>query len=105
MKHGACIINFDEYKLIGTHWIALYVNGDNVTYFDSFWVEYIQKENKNLIGNKNIATNIYKIQRYDSIICRYFCIIFIAFMIKSKILLFSPNEYENSDKRILEYFE
>ena len=26
--------NLDEYKSIGTHWVTLYVNGDNVTYFD-----------------------------------------------------------------------
>ena len=28
----------------GTHWIALHVNGNHVTYFDNFGVEYIQKE-------------------------------------------------------------
>ena len=38
------LINFDEYESIGTHWIALYVNGENVTYFDSFGVEHIRKE-------------------------------------------------------------
>ena len=31
-------MNLDEYKSIGTHWIVLYVDGDNVTYFDSFGV-------------------------------------------------------------------
>ena len=55
------------------------------------------------IENKNITTNIYKYQAYDSIMCEYFCIGFINFMIKSKILLdytklFSPNEYENNNK-------
>ena len=35
-----------------THWIALYVNSDNVTYFDSFGVEHISKEMKKFIGNK-----------------------------------------------------
>ena len=39
-KDGAYIINLDEYESIGTHWIALYVNGDNVTYFESFGVEH-----------------------------------------------------------------
>ena len=42
---GAYIINLDEYKSIRTHWIALHVNGDNVTYFDTFGVEYILNEN------------------------------------------------------------
>ena len=42
------------YISIGTHWIALYVNGDNATYFDSFGVEYILKEIKNFVGIKSI---------------------------------------------------
>ena len=40
----AYVINLDEYKPIETHWIALYVNAKNVTYFDSFGVEHIPKE-------------------------------------------------------------
>ena len=43
-KAGAYVIILDEFIFIGTHWIDLYVNGDNVTYFDSFGVEYIPKE-------------------------------------------------------------
>ena len=38
IKHRAYIINLDEYKSIGTNWIALHVNAENVTYFDSFGV-------------------------------------------------------------------
>ena len=37
-------VNLDEYKLIGTRWVTLYMNGDNVTYFDSFGVDHIPKE-------------------------------------------------------------
>ena len=48
------IINLDEYKSIGTYWIVLHVNDDNVTYFDSFGVEYISKEIKKLISNKTL---------------------------------------------------
>ena len=44
IKDGAYVINLDEYKSIGTHWIALYVNAENVTYFDSFGVEHILKK-------------------------------------------------------------
>ena len=45
IKDGAYVINLDEYKSKGTNWIALYVNGDNVTtYFDSFGVEHIPKK-------------------------------------------------------------
>ena len=38
------MINLDKFKAIGTHWIALFVNVNNVTYFDSFGVEHIPKE-------------------------------------------------------------
>ena len=38
IKDGTYIINLNEYQSIGTHWIALYVNDKNVTYFDSFGV-------------------------------------------------------------------
>ena len=44
IEDGTCIINLDEYESKETHWIALYVNADNVTYFGSFGVEHIPKE-------------------------------------------------------------
>ena len=59
IKDGAYIINLDEYESMGTHWIALFVNDNNVTYFDNFGVEHIPKEIRKSIGNKNIITNIY----------------------------------------------
>ena len=77
IKDGAYVINPDEYKSIGTRWVALYVNSDNVTYFDSFGVERIPKEIRKFIKNKNIKPNIYRIQAYHSIMCGYFCIGFI----------------------------
>ena len=82
IKDGVHVINLDEYKSISTHWIALFANGDNITYFDSFGVEYIPKGNKNFTGNKNTTTNIYRIQENDSIICGYFCILFCWFYAK-----------------------
>ena len=45
------IINLDEYSDIRTHWIALHVQNNDVTYFDSFGVEYIPEETKTFIGN------------------------------------------------------
>ena len=62
LKDGGYVINLDEYESIGTHWIALYVNDNNVTYFNSFGVEHIPKEIRKFIGNKNIITNIYRTQ-------------------------------------------
>ena len=66
------------------------MNGDNVTYFDSFRVEYTPQKIKTFIGNKNIKTNIYRIQANDKITCRYFCIGFIDFMLKGESLLIIP---------------
>ena len=77
IKDGAYVINLDEYYDIGTHWIALYVLNNDVTYFDSFGVEHIPKEIRTFIGNKNRNINIFRIQVYDSIMCGYFCIGFI----------------------------
>ena len=86
IKDGAYVINLDEYSDIGTHWVALYVHNNNVTYFDSFGVEHIPKEIRTFIGNKNIKTNIFRIQAYDSIMCGYFCIAFIDFLLAGKTL-------------------
>ena len=79
-------------------------------YFDSFGVENIRKEIKKFIGYKNIIANIYRIKEYDSIMCRYFCLGSIDFMLKGKSLLdytnlFSPDNYEKNYKIILKYFQ
>ena len=65
IKDGVYIINFDEYCGIGTHWIVLYVQNNNITYFDSFGVEHFPEEIKTFIANKNIKTNIFRIQAHD----------------------------------------
>ena len=61
-----------------------------------------KKKKKKIIGNRNVI-NIYTIQAYDSIMCKYFCIGFIDFMSKGKSLLDYTNlssysEYEKNDK-------
>ena len=45
IKDGTYIINLDEYSDIGTNWVALWVDNNNVTYFDSFGVKHILKKN------------------------------------------------------------
>ena len=62
IKNGACVINLDEYADVGTHWIALYVKDNEISYFDFFGVEHVPKEIKRFIGYKNIKTNIFRIQ-------------------------------------------
>ena len=58
IKDRTYTINLDEYKSIGTYWIALNVNVKNVTSFDSFGVDHILEEINKFIGNKNTITNI-----------------------------------------------
>ena len=53
-KYGAYIVNLDGYSDTGTHWVALHVNNNNVTYFDSFGVEHILEEIKTFINNKTL---------------------------------------------------
>ena len=52
IKNGACVINLDDYADVGTHWIALYVKNNEVIYFDSFGVEHVLKEIKDLLDIK-----------------------------------------------------
>ena len=83
----------------------MYVNNNDVTYFDSFEVEHISKEIKTFIScplssallNKNIKANIFRVQAYDSIMCGYFCIGFLDFMLAGKTL----SEYTNLFSQII----
>ena len=82
---------------------------NNVTYFDSFGVKHIPKEIKIFINKSIIVTNIFGIQANDSVMCGYFCIRFIDFMLKGKTLtdftnLFSPNIFNKNDDIILKYY-
>ena len=69
IKDEVYVINLDEYAAVCTHWIALYVLNNDATYFDSFGVEHIPREIRHFIGNKNMQTNIFRVQANNSIIC------------------------------------
>ena len=61
IKDGVYVINLDEYSDIGTHWVALYVKNNDVTFFDSFGVEHTPKKILKILSNKNIKTYIFRI--------------------------------------------
>ena len=110
IKDGAYIKNLDEYADVGTHWIALFCNRNEIVYFDSFGVEHVPEEIKEFIGNKNIKANIFRVQANDSVMCGYFCIRFIDFMLAGKKLtdftnMFSPHNFKKIDEIILTYFK
>ena len=71
IKDGAYITNFDEYADVGTHWIALYCEQNEIIYFDSFRVEHVPKEVEKFIGHKNIKKNIFRNQSNSSIMFGY----------------------------------
>ena len=110
IKKGAYVINLDEYENTGTHWVSLFVKPKYTVYFDSFGVEHIPKGINKFIGNKKIKASIFRIQTYDSIMCGYFCIKFINYMLKGKTLLdytnlLSPNDFKKSDQAIKRIFK
>ena len=77
----------------------MYIQNNDVTYFDSFGVEHIPKESRTIISNKNIKTNVFGIQAYDSIMCKRFCIRFIDFMLAGNTSteftnIFSTNNFK-----------
>ena len=109
IKDETYVINLHKYSDIRTRWITLYALNNNVTYFDSFGAENIPKEIKIFIDKSIVVTNILRIQTYDSVMCRYFCIGFIELMLKGKTLanftdLFSPNNFKINENIILNCF-
>ena len=110
IKDGSYVINLDEHKDTDTHWVALFCKQNEIVYFDSFGVKHIPEEIKKFFGNRNIKANIYRVQANNSVICGYFCIRFIDFMLADKTLidykkLFSPYEFNKNDSIILSYFK
>ena len=61
LKDGADVINLDEYADVGTHWIALFCNRSEIVYLNSFGVERVPEEIKEIARNKNIIANIFRV--------------------------------------------
>ena len=110
IEDGAYVISLDEYADVGTHWIALFCNRNIIVHFNSFGVEHVPEKVKEFIENKNIKANIFRVQANDSVMCGYFCIGFVDFMLAGKKLtdytnLFSPHDLKKNDNIILSYFK
>ena len=109
INDGTYVINLDEYADVGTYRIALFCNRNEIVYFASFGAEHIPEEIKEFIGQKSTKANIFRVQANDSVMCGYFCIGFIDFMLAGKKLtdytnLFSPHDFKKNDNIILSYF-
>ena len=94
------------------------IKTNEAIYFDSFGVEHIPKEINEFINSdmtkssslKRIKSNIFRIQAYDSIMCGYFCVKCINYMLKGKTLidytnLFSSNDFKKNDRIIKRIFK
>ena len=86
------------------------MNGDNVTYFDSSGAKHIPKETKKNYEEQKYQSKYLQYTGNDWRICGYFCMGFIGFMLKDKIMfdcanLISPNKYEIKDEMILKLFQ
>ena len=89
--------------------LLYFVNRSEIVYFDSFGVDHVPEEINEFVGNKNIITNIFRVQANNSVICGYFCIGFIDFMLAGEKLtvtsMFSPHDFKKNGNIILSYFK
>ena len=69
-----------------THWVSLFMNKNITVYFDSFGIEYIPQEVLNEIRDKSITHNMVRIQDDKSIMCRFYWIAFIEYMLARKYI-------------------
>ena len=109
IRDGAYVINFDEYALLGTHWIALFCNRNEIP---EEIKEFIDRRflNSSASQNKNMKANIFRVQANNSVMCRYFCIGFIDFMLGGKKLtdytnLFFTHNFKKKNDIILSSFK
>ena len=110
IKDEAYVINLDEYADLGTHCTALFCSRNEIIYSNSFGVEHVPEEIKEFVGNKNTRANIFRVQANDSVICEYFCIGLIDFMLAGEKVtdctsLFSPYDFEKIYNIILDLFQ
>ena len=99
MQH---IISSNDKQSKRTHWVSLFIEKNAGVYFGSFRIEYITQ----VIGDESITHNVFRIQSDDSIMCGFYCITFIEYMIAGKALLdfytnlFSPKKCKKNKKII-----
>ena len=91
IKDGAYVIKLDGQQSKGTNWISLFIDRNKALYFYSFGIVYIPQEVINKIKDKSITHNIFRIYSDDSIICGFYCITFIEYIIAENFLLHYTN--------------
>ena len=74
IQDEAYVIKIDKHADVGTHWIALFCNRNEIVYFDSFGIKHVPEEIREFIGKRNIKVDIFQVQANDSVMCGYFWI-------------------------------
>ena len=104
------VINLDDKDSKGAHWVSLFIYRNTAVYFDSHGIEYIPWEVLNKIRGKLITDNIFRTQDNEPVMCGFYCIAFMEYMLAGNTLLdhtnlFSPNDYKKNWKIIYQYFK
>ena len=87
IKDGSYVINLDDKKSKVTYWVSLFIDRNTAICLYSFGIEYIPLEILSKIRDKSITHNIFRLQDNRSIMCGFYCITFIEYMLAGKTLL------------------
>jgi len=78
-QHESAIINLDDARGPGTHWVAYHKNGHHVMYFDSFGNLQPPHEIVQYLGKGSIIHyNHQSYQNYKSYRCGHLCLEYLA---------------------------
>ena len=110
IRDEAFAINLEDKQSKQTYWVSSVIDRNSTVYLDSFGVEYFPQEVLNKIRDKSITHNIFRIESDGSIMCGFYCIGFIEYILAEKTLLdyanlFSPNDYKKNGKSICKFFK
>ena len=102
-------MNLNDKNSKGTYWVSFFINTNTPLYFDSFGIDYIPQEVLSKIKDKSITHNVFRIRDNESIMCGFYCIAFINYMLSRNLVfdytnLFYPNDPKKNDKIIYKYF-
>ena len=112
---GYVIVNFDDIKGPGTHWIALGMFEDTIEFFDPLGCDFLNWPNlpigllKFLFQNsfQKTIVRIERLQSSSSSVCGLYCIFYIihraCFPLQTIINYFNGSRKEN-DKKLVRYF-
>ena len=86
-NNQSTIINLQDSNQPGSHWVSYCKRNDKIYYFDSYAVSFIPDIIKNQYPNHKFKCNIYRIQSMDSVKCARYCILFVEYNIKKKMII------------------